>query len=436
MPGEWGSVELQEVADVNSESLGADTSQEFTFKYIDISSVTQGVVNWNTVQHLVFRTAPSRARRILRKDDFLLCTVRPGLEAHTAAPWANRENFVASTGFAVIRSHQDLNPRFLAQLAFSPLVANQLRAREVGSNYPAVTERDVRQLSIPLPPLPEQRRIAEVLDTLDTVIERTEALVQKLKLARAGLLHDLLTRGLDEQGQLRDPERNPEAFTDSELGRLPKTWDIGLLGEVLARSAGFFQTGPFGSQLHAREYVDDGVPVVMPQDMVGGVVSETHIARITQRRANTLKRHKLRVNDVLFARRGDLSRCAVISTREVGWLCGTGCLLARFPETTLLGNWLSLVYGHDFGQRQVSARAVGSTMVNLNTGLLSGLTLPFPAVEEQQGIVKRMHGHDARVMKEQAQLDKLRQLKRGMMEDLLTGRVRVGVPEAVAGEAS
>ncbi len=75
---------------------------------------------------------------------------------------------------------------------------------------------------MPLPPLPEQRRIAEILDTLDEAIRKTEQVIAKLQQMKQGLLHDLLTRGIDDNGELRDPERHPEQFKDSPLGRIPR----------------------------------------------------------------------------------------------------------------------------------------------------------------------------------------------------------------------
>jgi type I restriction enzyme S subunit len=192
------------------------------------------------------------------------------------------------------------------------------------------------------------------------------------------------------------------------------------------------QTGPFGSQLHAYEYVDEGVPVVMPQDIEDGRIKESAPARITEQRANTLRRHRVKVYDVLFARRGDLARCASITQREVGWLCGTGCLLVRVPEDALSAEWLSAVYRHDLSQRQIAARAVGSTMVNLNAALLNQLVLATPTLGEQHRIVAVLDAHDARISAEEAYRDKLKLLKKGLTDDLLTGRVRVNALQEVA----
>jgi type I restriction enzyme S subunit len=263
------------------------------------------------------------------------------------------------------------------------------------------------------------------MDTLDQAIAHTSSLIAKLKQMKAGLLDDLLTRGLDENGELRDAIAHPEQFKDSPLGQIPQDWEVTTLGAVVARSGGFIQTGPFGSQLHAYEYVDAGVPVIMPQDIQDGYISDSQIAHITAAKAGTLARHRVELNDVVFARRGDLERCAFIGKRELGWLCGTGCLLVRVPGKEIDGRWLAATYRHDRSQRQILARAVGSTMVNLNSTLLSDLLIAKPTYLEQTAIVRVVDTYDSRIRTEEAYRDKLKLQKQGLMHDLLTGFIRV-----------
>jgi len=242
---------------------------------------------------------------------------------------------------------------------------------------------------------------------------------------KAGLLHDLLTRGLDANGQLRDPHRHPDQFQNSPLGLIPKAWNFTQLGHVLRDRGGIMQTGPFGSQLHSSDYSDDGISVIMPQDIGDdGEMDTIAAAKITPERAVPLARHRIRLGDLIFARRGDLSRCGVARTTSVG-LCGTGCLLYRPSVKSLHPEWFATVYRHDYVQRQIAAKAVGTTMVNLNTGLLTSLKLAMPDWEEQVAIVERITSFTTKVRAEESTLAKLQQLKRGLSHDLLTGRVRV-----------
>lgn len=428
-PDGWSEEHVESVAAVNPESLGVATPPSFEFRYIDISSADHGTVIWDTVTTQKFGGSPTRARRVVRPNDILMCTVRPGLKAHAFADWHERDGYVCSTGFAVLRAREDVTPRYLFHAIFSDAVSQQIRRLETGSNYPAINESDVRHLRILKPPLPEQRRIAAILDTLDAAMQQTDALIAKLKAVKAGLLHDLLTRGIDEHGQLRDPITCPDRFKDSPVGLVPTSWEVTTLGGAVARAGGILQTGPFGSQLHAHEYVTDGVPVIMPQDIINGRIMMGHIARVAPAKVGSLSRHIVQVNDVVFARRGDLSRCAAMTPNEAGWLCGTGCLLVRLPVSEIDGRWLVAIYQHDRSQRQILARAVGSTMVNLNTSLLSSLVIAMPSRQEQQAVMQRIEAHESRIRVGEAERDKLALLKKGLMHDLLTGRVRVPVDE-------
>jgi type I restriction enzyme S subunit len=330
-----------------------------------------------------------------------------------------------------VRPRRDaVHPGFLAHYLGLPHVKNWILNHSVGSTMACLNTDILLQLPLTLPPLALQLRIAAVLDTVDEAITKTGAVIAKLKQVRAGLLHDLLTRGLDEHGKLRDPIAHPEQFQGSPLGQIPKDWKVELLGARLQQNAGFVQTGPFGSQLHAHEYTHEGVPVIMPQDISAGRFVDENIARISTEKATALQRHRVKESDLIFARRGDLARCAPVTTQEVHWLCGTGCLLMRFKQYTLVPKWLSFIYRHDIGQRQIAARAVGTTMVNLNTQLLAHLAFPFPEKREQEAIVQCVDEADRAIEAEMLQLAKLNLLKSGLMTDLLTGRVRV--PEEIA----
>src|SRR5690606_12435160 len=148
------------------------------------------------------------------------------------------------------------------------------------------------------------------LDTLDTAIQETEAIVATLKADKQGLLHDLLTRGIDDNSELRPPQSQaPHLYKQSPLGWIPTEGEEISPGDIARRSGGLLQTGPFGSRWHAHEYTVEGIPVVMPHDMVDGEVSAEQIAGITERKASALARHRLKPSDVVFSRRGDLSRC-------------------------------------------------------------------------------------------------------------------------------
>jgi type I restriction enzyme S subunit len=189
------------------------------------------------------------------------------------------------------------------------------------------------------------------------------------------------------------------------------------IGEFCDRFGGTVQTGPFGSQLHASDYSEDGVPVVMPQDMVDGEVSCKNIARVSQHHVDRLDRHKLRVGDIVFSRRGDVSRFAVVTGREEGWLCGTGSIrirlnspeidtryLRRFLQQETIGNWLR----HN---------ATGVTMPNLNTEIIRGIPFVYPPLDEQRRIAAILDQADDLRRKRREGLEPLHSLPAALLKE-------------------
>jgi type I restriction enzyme S subunit len=167
----------------------------------------------------------------------------------------------------------------------------------------------------------------------------------------------------------------------------------------------------------------------MPQDIIEGRITIDAIAQITEEKAQSLARHRVRLNDIVFSRRGDLSRATAILEHESGWFCGTGCFLLRVPKDALDAQWLSHIYRYPLVQRQVDANAVGSTMPSLNNAVMSNLSIPFPNVDEQMKVRQRLDALDQKSRTEQLLRDKLLLEKTGLMQDLLTGKVRVNVVE-------
>lgn len=292
-----------------------------------------------------------------------------------------------------------------------------------------LNKKKLREIEFTLPIDPyEQRAIADILSTVDEAIAQSESLVRKYQSIKQGLMSDLLTRGADENGELRDPEIYPNKFKASGFGLFPKRWEITTLGRIVSQSRGIIQTGPFGTQLHAHDYVKDGIPTMMPQyiDETGWINFE-ELPHLTQQKASELKRHILKVNDVIFARRGELSKCSAIDEREDGWVCGTDFMLVRVLPNVLNGKWFAHYYRNDICQRQVLAQAVGSTMKGINTVLLSSLIVALPNIEEQERIVAIIEAQEKLIKEEKAYRGKLLSLKQGLMQDLLSGQVRVKV---------
>jgi len=170
------------------------------------------------------------------------------------------------------------------------------------------------------------------------------------------------------------------------LGPTPEKWERTTLGEIVKRGGGHIQTGPFGSQLHASDYVPKGVPVIMPINISENQILEDGIARITEEDANRLARHRVQVGDIIYSRRGDVERRALIRQRQHGWLCGTGCLKVRLGRGVADPLFASYYLGHPKIRDWIVRHAVGATMPNLNTGIIERVPFALPPLPEQRAI--------------------------------------------------
>lgn len=154
------------------------------------------------------------------------------------------------------------------------------------------------------------------------------------------------------------------------------------------------QTGPFGSQLHQSDYSEEGTPVIMPKDIVEGRVVEDNIARVSDIHIQRLKRHKVKCGDVVYSRRGDVGRCALVGEKEDGWLCGTGCLKVELNKEKVLPPFLFYILQRQDSVGWVESHAVGSTMPNLNTGILAKLPVFLPTLNLQHRIASILSTYD------------------------------------------
>jgi type I restriction enzyme, S subunit len=194
LPGFSGRRELKrlgDVVDTDPENLGSDTRPNFTFNYIALEDVDQGKLN--SYSEEVFRFAPSRARRKLRKDDILVSTVRPNLMSHLLFSGSG-DNWVCSTGFCVVRCRKDLShPGYVYFHMFAGCVARQIESLLTGSNYPSINSGDVRALEILFPEYKEQAAIASILSDMDAEITALEAKLVKTRQIKQAMMQELLS---------------------------------------------------------------------------------------------------------------------------------------------------------------------------------------------------------------------------------------------------
>jgi type I restriction enzyme S subunit len=274
----------------------------------------------------------------------------------------------------------------------------------------------VRVHAVPLPPIGDQVAIRQVLDTLDTTIRQTEAIIEKLRQVKQGLLHDLLTRGIDANGELRPPQSQaPHLYKESPLGWIPRAWSVELLDDVAMRGSGHTPSKSVAS------YWNGGVRWVSLADshrLDQIYIDETdkEISDLGIANSSAVKHPS---GTVILSRDAGVGKSAVlgaemaVSQHFMAWRCG-----ARL-------NNLFLYFKLQHMKPSFEAIALGSTVKTIGLDYFRRLRITVPGRPEQDIAVEVLMASEREVRTHQAELGKLRLMKSGLMGDLLTGRVRV-----------
>ena len=210
------------------------------------------------------------------------------------------------------------------------------------------------------------------------------------------------------------------------------------LGDLVESGEGFIQTGPFGSQLHAHDYAENGIPIVMPQQLGDNEISEYGIAQINEQDRDRLIRHVMRVGDIVFSRRGDVTRRAYITGKEDGWLCGTGCLLLRLNHPQCDNRYLVRFLGLHETRSYLTQHAIGATMPNLNQRILASVPVVLPPRDHQERIIGVISAYDDLIENNRRRIQLLEQAARLLYKEWFVHlrfpghedvKIKDGVPE-------
>lgn len=259
-------------------------------------------------------------------------------------------------GVAGLRAGPQLNERYLWHWLthINPILISKAR----GATFLQVNRADIAELPIRLPPIAEQRRIAAILDKADTLrTKRREALAQLDRLAQSIFVE-----------MFGDPVTNP------------KGWPKHSLRELASR----IQIGPFGSQLHEEDYIEGGTPLVNPTHIQQGRIKPDMSLTVPDGKYAQLEQYHLSKGDLILGRRGEMGRCAVVSDREQGWLCGTGSLFVRPNYSLLSSEYLKATISSPQMRRYMENVSQGVTMANLNKEIVGALPIMLPPKELQE----------------------------------------------------
>lgn len=316
---------------------------------------------------------------------------------------------------------------FVVRAINSPYTRREAERKAIGSTRVRINLSVLKKVGCLVPELREQQVISRVIDTLDTVIRETEAIIAKLKSVKQGLLHDLLTRGIDANGELRPPQAEaPHLYKESPIGWIPKEWGVNTLAELLADVDPAMRSGPFGSALLKEELVAEGIPLLGIDNVHIERFSGDYRRFVAPKKFSELSRYAVRPRDLMITIMGTIGRCCLVPD-DIGLALSSKhtwtITLDQEKYSTYLAmlqiNYSPWVLTHFAKDQQ------GGTMAAIRSETLRSTLLPVPPRREQEGMEERLQTIVERIDLETASLEKRRLEKGGLMDDLLTGRVRV-----------
>ncbi|MEH2137467.1 restriction endonuclease subunit S [Nostoc sp.] len=325
-------------------------------------------------------------------------------------------------GKIVLRLPDSWNKRFLMLVMNSNRVRQNIISTSSGTTVRHTSPGRITANMIPKPGLYDQDGITEILDAIDKTIALTNTHITKLKKAKAGLLHNLLTRGIDDHGELRDYTRNPELFKRSPLGIIPKDWDVGPLSSIANLQVGY----AFKSQCFQE---NEGIRLIRGENVGYGRPDWSDTKRLPWDMYRGYKEYELSEGNIIIGmdRTFTKSGCkiSVLDSEDIPSLLVQR--VGRFIAYSCNIDFLKVLLMSETYQLSLQLQQKGMDIPHLSQSEILEPIVPIPLPKEQIKIAQVVATHEAHLQSKKVYLEKLKLLKKGLMSDLLTGRVRVKI---------
>ena len=418
LPSEWQSDRLKDVALINSSSLSANTDPDYEFDYLEISNVDyHGVVDANAIERLRFEDAPSRARRCVGRNNIVISSVRPNLQA-VAFMTEERDDFVCSTGFNVIDplGHK-LRSKFAYYVIISESGRQYFEATAKGVGYPSIDDKDFGSFSIPLPPLSEQDRIASYLDAscaaIDAAIAAKRKQLETLEAIRKTTIQWALTNGLQRGVKLCE--------TGSiVLDRIPVGWKIVRLKSIASIRYGLGQPPPEKK---------DGIPIIRATNIdAGKIVKEDELLYIDSNELPFDRQSFLKENEIIVVRSGAYTAdSAIIPAKYAGSVAGYDMVVTvtkavpKFISYCLLSSYIL--------EGQMLLLTLRAAQPHLNADELGGVQIALPPKVEQDAICEYLDNKLDELKNItsciESQISTLTAYRKSLIHECVTGQRRI-----------
>jgi type I restriction enzyme S subunit len=394
----WNHKRLGEISEIRYGYTESANSEPIGPRFLRITDIQDEQVCWESVPYC--KIEPELLPRFRLEDEDIVFA-RTGATTGKSFLVSAPPEAVFASYLIRLRALADVRPKYLSYYFRSERYWAAIKDGSAGSAQGGFNASKLADLEIPFPSETEQERIVNILDEAFEGIAAAKANAEKC-VQNAQELFDSWMQGQFTAGG--------------------KNWVRVRLGET----GSSISTGPFGTMLHKADYVDDGIPLVNPMNIVGSKIVPSTRMMVSPSTKKRLENYVLRKRDVVIARRGELGRCAIVTETEEGWLCGTGSFFVRL-STCIDEQYFAALFGSPAFKSVLDQNSIGTTMSNLNHGILNDLELFLPPVQEQRAIITRAGDLVSEIDRFRAnsgeRINHLDELKQSLLHQAFTGKL-------------
>ena len=418
IPDSWAWVHLNEIAVSGlGKTLNKSKDTGVTKKYLCSINVYWDGIHLDEVKEARFTPSDIDKYR-LQKGDLLICE---GGDAGRTAIWEYEDEMYYQNALHRVRFFGGINPHYFRSLLEFYKINGIIDSYCKGMTIKHLVQGSLNAMRFPLPPLAEQERIVAKIEELVPLVEQYTAKSEKLnalnasfpEMMKKSILQEavkgrlvpqdpndepasvLLKKIAEEkkrlvrEGKIKKQKPLPEITEEEVPFGVPEGWEWVRFSDIMNT----ISTGPFGSMLHKTDYESTGIPIVNPVHMRQGRIVPSSNSLVSEITAERLTPYKLHTRDIVFARRGDIGRSAVVHEAENGWICGTGSFFAS-PSAGINPEFVSLMFSTPYVRQALLGESVGTTMNNLNQKILLSFLFPLPPEKDQERIIQAVEKID------------------------------------------
>jgi len=420
IPEKWKIVSIGDITDIKGGKRlpkGHRFSKKPTlFPYIRVADFANGSIKLGNIKYLTAKDAEKLKRyKITSKDIYISIAGTIGLVG-TIPHQLDGANLTENASRIIIRNKNELNKNFLAAYLSSEIGQHEIDKKTTKTSQPKLALKRIKQILMPIPSISEQSKTANILITVDDAIQKTDGIIAKTEELKKGLVQKLLTEGICHND-----------FKETEIGRFPVSWNVMKLRnadvEVIDGDRGInypkksdFSSKGFCSFLNAKNVTGDGFNF-----------NETQF--ISEIKDSKMGKGKLNKYDIVLTTRGTIGNVGYCDDNVLyeHIRINSGMVIIRNKNNLIDNKFIYLLFRAPIIKTQIKKTSYGTAQSQLNVKIINNLKIVLPSLEEQRKIIEIIFAMDSKIEIETGKKEKLKELKKGLMQVLLTGKVRVKI---------